>query len=225
MSLSSDKHVVFDVEGTLVSHDRVYKALDDRLGDKLRRENIKPALLGYTWFEVAEREYTYCSMSDNYVPFVKVLRFMFYRILHMAGVEHPRQFCSDDDVEYLMGEYANLELRPGAEECLSILRDNGYQVWCFTCADPTQVKGYFDKAGVEMPKEHVLDCDGFGIAKPALEPYRRLLETHFAGLEEKKVWFAAAHMWDAAGARKAGYVSTNYMMASRTGVEEALIRC
>lgn len=67
--------------------------------------------------------------------------------------------------------------------------------------DADSEQGYFDKAGIEMPWENVLHCDGKGIAKPDLSLYRDMLDNQFAGQE---VWFGASHAWDCAGARQAG---------------------
>lgn len=72
--MSANKNVVFDVVGTLISYDRIYNAIDTRLGPKLREHNVQPSFLGYTWVEVAEREYTYLSVSGAYTPYATHLR-------------------------------------------------------------------------------------------------------------------------------------------------------
>lgn len=48
--MSSSKHVVFDIVGTLVAYDHVFDAIDARLGDRLRAEGIKPRLLALGCF-------------------------------------------------------------------------------------------------------------------------------------------------------------------------------
>lgn len=53
---AAKKHVVFDVVGTCVSYDNFFQAIDDRLGEKLKAEGIKPKLLGFAWMEASERE-------------------------------------------------------------------------------------------------------------------------------------------------------------------------
>jgi 2-haloacid dehalogenase len=123
-----NKNVVFDVVGTLVSYDKIFEAIETRFGDRLRREGIKPTLLGYTWLEAAEREYTYLSMSNRYVPFATVFRKIFFRMLWMAGIKAPREFASEEDLEYIMTEYMTCEMRPGAKECVAKLRQAGFTV-------------------------------------------------------------------------------------------------
>ncbi|KAL3443965.1 FAD dependent oxidoreductase-domain-containing protein [Aspergillus insuetus] len=203
--MSTSKNVVFDVVGTLIGYDALFTAIDTRLGDRLRAQGIKPSLLGYTWIEVAEREYTYLSMSGAYKPFATVFRALFHRMLWMAGITEPREFASEADLEFIMTEYAGLKLRPGAAECVAKLRDAGFTVWCFTAGDLERVGGYFAREGVSMPKENLLSCDDRGIGKPDPEAYKPLLEKLIAENGGKTPWFAAGHMWDVSAARRAGF--------------------
>jgi 2-haloacid dehalogenase len=202
----SSKNVVFDVVGTLVSYDRVFAALDHRLGDRLRAEGIKPRLLGYTWMEAAEREYTYLSISNKYVPFADCFRAIFYRMLWQAGIAEPRAFASPEDLVHIMDEYQYLEMRPGAVECVKRLRDAGFSVWAFTAGDLKRVGGYFQHAGIDLPPENLLSCDSRGVGKPDPAAYKPLLDKLIAENDGKKPWFAAAHMWDVSAARRTGCV-------------------
>lgn len=204
--MASSKNVVFDVIGTLVSYDQVFDAIDHRLGTRLRAEGVKPELLGHTWFETAEREYTYLSISGKCVPFTDVFRAVFYRVLWMAGIAEPRAFASADDLEYIIHENNALKMRPGAAECIQTLRDAGFTVWGFTAGDLKRVSGYFQQAGIDLPSENLLSCDSTGVGKPDPAAYVPLLDRLKAENEGKKPWFAAAHMWDVSAARRTGYV-------------------
>ena len=126
--MAASKNIVFDVVGTLVSFEHLFEAIEERLGTKLRAEGIQPKLLGCSWLEVAEREYTYLSISGRYVVFFKVFEALFYRCLHYAGIENPRSFASPDDVAFLIDEWKKLRLREGAAECVSKLREAGFTV-------------------------------------------------------------------------------------------------
>ncbi|KAL4875735.1 HAD-like domain-containing protein [Aspergillus karnatakaensis] len=202
----SSKNVVFDVVGTLIGYDELFNAIDTQLGDRLRSEGIKPSLLGYAWIEVAEREYTYLSMSNAYKPFATVFRALFYRMLHFSGISSPRSFASEQDLEAIMDKYAGLKLRPGAKECIQKLRDAGFTVWCFTAGDLKRVGGYFEREGVSMPAVNLLSCDDLGVGKPDPEAYKPLLKQLVEGDEQGRVpWFAAGHMWDVSAARRAGF--------------------
>lgn len=205
--MPASRNVVFDIVGTLVGYEKLYDAIDSRLGDRLRAEGIKPILLGYTWIEVAEREYTYLSLSSAYKPFATVFEAIFYRMLWMAGIAEPRKFANDDDLAFIMTGYQNLEMRPGAAECVKKLRDAGFTVWALTAADTKRVSSYFAQAGIALPSENLLSCDTSGVGKPSLEAYMPLLQQ--LKQDGGEPWFAAAHMWDVAAARRAGYVNLN----------------
>jgi 2-haloacid dehalogenase len=100
-----NKNVIFDVVGTIVSYNTLINTMETRLGERLRAEGVKPSLLTNTWIEVAERAYTYLSMSGKYVPFVQCMAQLFYRVLYLADIPNPRIFATDEDVQALMDAY------------------------------------------------------------------------------------------------------------------------
>ncbi|KAF5980383.1 2-haloalkanoic acid dehalogenase [Fusarium bulbicola] len=204
MSPSNGKYVVFDIVGTCVSYDKLTEAVEKQLGEKLRAENVKPSLLVNIWIEAAEREYTYLSITNRYVAFDKLFSSLFYRMLWLAGIEEPRSFASGADVEKITRGYMELEPRPDLKECFDKLRAAGFTVRGLTAGDYDRVLGYFDKAGIEFPKEHLMSCDSFGVGKPDLKAYASTFE-ELKGAKE--LWFAAAHMWDVSSAKQVGFKS------------------
>ena len=183
-----------------MSYDAIFTAIDTRLGSALRAEGIKPRLLGYTWLEAAEREYTYLSISGKYIRFYDVFKSLFYRMLWMAGISSPRTFATDEDLEFILSQFLELKARPGAKECFEMLRKAGFTCWAFTAGDSARVQGYFKKNGIELPEENFMTCDTLGIGKPAPESYQPLLKD----FEGEEAWFAAAHMWDVSAAKRTG---------------------
>ena len=194
--------VVFDVVGTLVGFESWHRIIEQIIGNKLRTHGITAQMFGYTWMTHAELEYTFLCMSERYTVYKDVMKATFYRTLGMAGVANPRDVFTDDERERCQAGYAALELRPGAKECIKILRTAGFDVWCLTTADLARVQGYFTRGGVEMPAECFVSCDQHGVAKPALAAYEPVLEKCKAIGE---AWFAAGHMWDVAAAKKVGF--------------------
>lgn len=125
-------------------------------------------------------------------------------MLYQAGIADPASVGTDEGLAYIMQEYANLDLRPGALECVQKLRDAGFTVWALTAGDLNRVGAYLRNAGVEMPSENLLSCDTAGVGKPDPGAYRPLLERLRTEGGEKP-WFAAAHMWDVSAARRTGF--------------------
>ncbi|KAI1011987.1 hypothetical protein LB503_004243 [Fusarium chuoi] len=122
-------------------------------------------------------------------------------MLWLAGIEEPRSFASEVDIEKIMHGYMELEPRPDLKECFDKLRAAGFTVRGLTAGDFDRVLGYFDKAGIEFPKEHLISCDSFGVGKPDLKAYASTFE-ELKGAKE--LWFAAAHMWDVSSAKQVG---------------------
>lgn len=203
MTTSGEKSVVFDIVGTCVSYDKLIEALDNVMGDRMRSEGVKPFLFTYMWIEAGEREYTYLSITERYMAFDKIFASIFYRMLWMSGIQEPRKFCTDEEIKRVCDGYLDLELRPDTVICFEKLRAAGFTVRGLTAGGLDRVAGYFKKAGVEMPKEHLMSCDSLGVGKPDLNAYR---PTYEALKGSDQLWFAAAHMWDVSAAKQVGYV-------------------
>ncbi|KAJ4346320.1 uncharacterized protein N0V89_010249 [Didymosphaeria variabile] len=202
MSSQPQKHVVFDVVGTCVSFDAYYARIDEVLGPKLRTHTITPQHFGFTWQTAAELEFTFLSISGSYKAYKEVMRGLFYRTLSLCGVADPRALATDAERDQCIEGYGALQLRPGCRETFRLLRDNGFTVWCFTTGDVQRVKGYFERASVDMPVDNFISCDSLGVAKPALPAYQAVWKR--LGADDVK-WFAAAHLWDVAAATKVGF--------------------
>ncbi|KAF1933183.1 HAD-like protein [Didymella exigua CBS 183.55] len=215
----SSKHIVFDIVGTLVSHEHFYDIIHSRLSSILELYNITGRLLGYAWLETAEREYTYLSLSGCYVPFAKVFQAIFFRVLHFAGVPNPRSVASEKDVEYFIQEYKNCAVRPGAKECIDQLRAGGWTVWAFTSDDRERVRGYFSKGEIAIDDDHIVTCDDVGVGKPEIKAYERVKEKIGVG-EDEALWFAAAHGWDVSAAGRAGFKTAYCTVLEKEPLEE-----
>ncbi len=194
-----NKHVVFDVvgmplqyevyqdvsatwplnpsiAGTCISYDNYFDAIEERLGDRFRAQNIGSRLFGYCWMEAGEREYTYLSLSGKYIKFFDIFRSIFYRTLLQAGIQEPREFASDDDLEFLLQSYRSLKARPSLAECWGKLRNASFTVWCLTAGDTARVGGYLKAGGVEMPEDNFVSCDTIGVGKPEPSSYKYILD-------------------------------------------------
>ncbi|KAI8721527.1 hypothetical protein NCS52_00294300 [Fusarium sp. LHS14.1] len=192
---SENKHVVFDVVGTLVSYEVYYEAIEARLGDRLRAANVGPRIFGYAWMEAGEKEYTYMSLSGGkYIKFFDIFR---------AGIQEPRKFATDEDREFLLAAYCQLKPREGLKECFEKLRGGGFNVWALASGDTQRVAGYLAAGGVDFPSDNFVSCDTIGVGKPAPDSYQYILDKF--PKENLDVWFGAAHIWDTAGARHCGF--------------------
>jgi 2-haloacid dehalogenase len=191
--------------GTCVSYDNYLDTIESRLGERMRAHNVGTKLFGYTLIEATEREYTYLSLSGKYVVFMDIFRSIFYRTLWLAGIEEPRKFATDEDLDIIVRSYWNLKPREGLRECFAKLRAAGFTVWALTAGDTARVAGYFSTAGIDLPADNFVSCDTIGKGKPAPECYKFIMDKF--PKENLEAWFAAAHMWDSSAARRNGYVT------------------
>ncbi|WWC59404.1 haloacid dehalogenase, type II [Kwoniella dejecticola CBS 10117] len=203
--------VVFDVVGTCFSYDNGAEAVQTRLGHKLAKYGIPTKLLFYAWVCGTERDYSYLSQIKQYKPFFDILSSTLKRVLFQAGIpaEDLEDFFTAEDVEYIREEYKKLKPRPGLAEMMQTLRDGGFEVWCCSDANVDRVKGYFDKAGVPMPLDHILSADMVKAGKPEPAVYKFAREKAGSDKPGEVSVFAASHAWDIAAAKSAGF-STAY---------------
>jgi 2-haloacid dehalogenase len=145
---------------------------------------------------------TYLSISSRYTEYPKVLDAMFYRVLWKCGISKPREFASKEDLAAVTQGFADMEMRPGAADCIKRLRNAGFTVWGLTMDNLQRVSTYFKRSAIEMPSENLLSCDSTGIGKPAPEAYKPLFDR--LGRNGNKPWFAAAHQWDTSAAGRVG---------------------
>lgn len=55
--MPSSKNIVFDVIGTLVGYDNLYKAIENRLGERLKQYNVKSDMFGFMWASLISRSF------------------------------------------------------------------------------------------------------------------------------------------------------------------------
>lgn len=195
------KHVVFDIVGTCVGYEAFYETIDARIGARLQPHHITARTFAFAWMECAEREFTFLDLSGRYSPYFPVFRALFHRVLAQLGVPSPRTLFTPEDADACAAGYAALRARPGVVECWARLRAAGFTVWALTTGDKARVRGYLARAGLDVPEDNFFTCDGLDVRKPVPGAYEYVRE-RFRGAEQ--TWFAAAHMWDASGAKANG---------------------
>ncbi|KAG0678941.1 hypothetical protein C6P40_001461 [Pichia californica] len=195
--------VVFDIIGTCIGYDVMIQAITDRIGERLKEHNCNAEIFFNAWGAACERDFSYLSQIGSYQPTKKILKSIFFRTLYHAGIKEPKEFATEEDLEFLSNEWLKLKCREELPELWKNLRDNGFTIWCLTDGDKERVKGYFTNSKLEMPDENIISCDSLGIGKPTPEVYTFMLnKLPNKGLD---AWFAAAHAWDCCAAKKSGF--------------------
>lgn len=190
----SGKSVCFDVLGTCFGFDAAIEKIEERLGPKLRTVSIDSKSLFFSWFYAAQRDFTYNSIVDNYVPIATILQKTFRRACLI--VDLPAEHVTDNDVEEVMSGIKTLRAREGLKQCFDGLAEHGWDVYGVTNGGKETSLAYYRNAQIVLDEDHVLSCDTIKKAKPALEVYETAskVSTRAGGSTDQK-WFVAAHAW------------------------------
>lgn len=201
------KSISFDVLGTCFDFDRAIKAIDERLGKRLKAINVDPKTHFFSWFYSAQRDFTYSSIAGHYTPIAQVLKNTLRRACFIVDLPED-QAPTDDDIAAVMKAVTSLEARPGLKACYDGLRDAGWDVYGVTNGGKQTSLNYYELANIELDEDHLLSCDDLKVAKPDMKVYEntnRHLTSRGLSAKEADRWFVAAHAWDLMAARNAGF--------------------
>lgn len=188
------RSVCFDVLGTCFGFENAINTIQQRLGSKFEKANIDSKSFFFSWFYAAQRDFTYNSMVDNYLPIAQILSKTFKRACLILDI--PATDVSDDDVTAVMEAVKGLKPREGLKLCYDGLRNQGWDVFGVTNGGKETSLGYYQKASIELATDHMLSCDEIKKAKPDVKVYDNAREiVALAGCTGAHRWFVAAHSW------------------------------
>ncbi|XP_014554419.1 hypothetical protein COCVIDRAFT_105130 [Bipolaris victoriae FI3] len=196
----------FDVIGTCFGFSAPIQAIHSRLGPKLKTADVDPKTLFFSWFYAAQRDFTYVSMTESYVPIAQILKSTFRRAC--AVVDLPTDAVTDEDLEEIMKAFRSMGPREGLKKCFDGLREAAWEIYGVTNGGSETSLNYYHSAGIELNADHLLSCDAIQVAKPDVRVYENANEhisKRLQGRGERERWFVAAHAWDLIAARKAGF--------------------
>lgn len=206
------KSAAFDVLGTCFHFGPVIDRIDAILHrDPTINTTIDATSLFHSWFYAAQRDFTYVSVVGAYTPIAQILKATFRRACAIVDFPDAERNITDADLDALMAELRKLPPRDGLAQCFDALRRAGWDLYAVTNGALEGSLKYFELAGIELDKDHLLSCDDLQVAKPDLKVYananawldRRGCEATSGGTGQR--WFVAAHSWDLIAARKAGF--------------------
>lgn len=216
------KSASFDVLGTCFGFEAAIEVIEARLGDRLKAIGVDPKTLFFSWFYAAQRDFTYTTVANVYVPIAQVLKHTFRRACYVVDLPKD-QAPTDEDVAEVMKAVTSLRPRPGLKECFDGLRAAGWGVFGVTNGGKETSLNYYKQANIDLDGDHLLSCDDVGAAKPDFRVYmnaKRHLTFKGMSEEEGDRWFIAAHAWDLIAARKAGFKTAYLDFEEHDPVEE-----
>ncbi|WVW85063.1 haloacid dehalogenase, type II [Kwoniella bestiolae CBS 10118] len=197
--------VCFDALGTCFTLHNIIGAVDKQYGEELAKKGLGSKGFVLDWFHSAQRDYTYLSLiSPPPPPIASILKTSLPSSLSSAlSIQPP----SSSDLESITSLLSSLPPSPTLKEAFSHLSQNGAKIAIVTNGAKSTTEGYASKAGVAEYVEKVISCDDVGYAKPHKEVYdaANKLCVELEDGKKGERWFVAAHLWDLAAAKQAGF--------------------
>ncbi|MBI3761321.1 MAG: haloacid dehalogenase type II [Chloroflexi bacterium] len=180
--------IVFDVNETL---------LDLRALDPHFQRVFSDAAVRGQWFAQVLQSALVATITDAYTDFGAIGRAALEMTAARRGVS-----LSDDDRAQILGALRTLPPHPEVRESLELLRDAGLRLATLTNSTQAVAEAQLTNAGLIGFFEQVLSVDSVRRFKPAAEVYHMAAKS--LGVEPGGLRLVAAHVWDVAGAMRAG---------------------
>ncbi|MCW2629361.1 MAG: haloacid dehalogenase, type [Mycobacterium sp.] len=184
MSRARIEAVVFDVNETLFSLDRLRPAFNDA--------GLDPALVPL-WFASVLRDGFALTALGDFQPFTAVAAEA------LRGLDER---VDDRAVAAVLGAFRELTPHADVEPALRTLRTAGIPTATLSNGSADGVRVLLDRAGLARYVSRNLSIDAVHRWKPASEPY--LYAAAELGVEPQRLALVAVHPWDCAGAAAAG---------------------
>ncbi|WVF69096.1 haloacid dehalogenase, type II [Kwoniella sp. CBS 6097] len=198
--------VCFDALGTCFTLADIISAVEEQYGQDLVRAGWGVKGFVNDWFHSCQRDYTYLSLISPPPPAIASILKTNLPISLSAALNIPPP--SPSSLEPITSLLSALPPAPTLAETFALLSDSGKaKAVIVTNGAKETTEGYAEKAGVKQYVERVLSCDQVGLAKPHKEVYDAANKEceELEGGRGGERWFVAAHIWDLAAAKKAGF--------------------
>lgn len=183
--------VLFDVNETLLDVRALDPAFAQAFGDAAARAD---------WFGHLLQTGLVTALLGPYVPFGHLAADALDAVAADRGVP-----LADADRDAILQAVRQLPPHADAAPALAALKEAGFRLAVLSNGSPDVLPAQLDHAGLAAHFDHVLSADDAGRLKPAPEPYAYAART--LGLAPEAVAFVAAHGWDVAGAKRAGFTT------------------
>lgn len=175
--------------------------------------------MGGRKFHSAQRDYAYRSITSPPPP--PISRFLTLSLPRALTQSCPTlEPSSLPDLSPVTSKLTRLSAQPGLADCFKTLKNTAHaNILLITNGAKATTEGYVEQAGLDGFIDAVRSCDQVGLSKPFPQVYQAALDAcvevevkngnrNSTGQEreDRGRWFVAAHMWDLAAAKKAGWV-------------------
>ena len=205
--------LAFDLYGTLVDPIRIWRRLENYVGDAAQR-------IAELWRQ-KQLEYTFrLTAMEQYAPFDLVTSKALEFALTACG-----QGISDADRRIVLAEYDNLEPFPDVRSGLERLRSAGYTMVVFSNGTPRMLSAAVRSAGIADAFEDLVSVDEVQTYKPSPRVYHHL--TTRVHRPADQVRLISSNPFDVIGAdavdMQVGWIDRTHGLFDSLGTRPALV--
>ncbi|OJT19352.1 haloacid dehalogenase, type II [Archangium sp. Cb G35] len=185
------KVIFFDVNETLLDLESMRQSVGGALGG---RQDLLPL-----WFSTMLHYSLVETVTENYHDFGAVGTAALMMVARNNGIELTQEQAKTAIVTPLL----ELPAHPDVLEGLKALKAQGYTLVTLTNSSYAGVQTQLQNAGLTELFTRNLSIEDIKVYKPGLRAYRWAAEQ--MGVEPEDAILVAAHGWDVAGAKSAGF--------------------
>ncbi len=184
-----DDILIFDVNETLLDLGALDPHFERVFGDAGVRTE---------WFETMIQSALLGIVTDTYHDFGAVAKGALE-----STAARKNLTLTDADKSAILGQIRKLPPHPDVAEGLSLLQNAGVRLATLTNSTLNVALAQLGYAGLTGYFERIFSADTVKRLKPAAEPYQHVAAE--LGVPTSRLRLIAAHAWDVAGAKRAGY--------------------
>lgn len=199
------RHIVFDVNETLLDLSALDPIFADLFGDSATRR---------TWFMSLLHWSTVTTLTGQYMDFSQLAAHCLNALAADRGIT-----LSDTQSQRVFDTVATLAPHPDVADTLDRLRKSGFTIVALTNSAQKTVDTQFRNAGLTDRFDHVLSVDTARCYKPHPSAYAVASDTLRCRSADLRL--VACHDWDVTGAMRAGlsgaYVARDGRLPNKAG--------
>ncbi len=150
-----------------------------------------------TWFSMLLHSSTVCLTTEVKTSFAELAK---SALLSLAG--KCRITLTEDQVDDVLGLFANLKAHSDIKPALALLKANGFRLVALSNSSQALLEKQITNAGLKDYFDDIISVESIGTFKPSPVAYQHAAEVLLKSPEELRL--VATHDWDTHGALNAG---------------------
>lgn len=190
--MTKPEAIIFDVNETLLNLEVLKNSINSALQNEYTADIWFSSLLHYSLVE---------TLRGEYHDFSKIAA----AVLKMESIKYDKQF-TQEEIKKILSPVTKLKPYPDVIPGLGELKALGIKLIAFSNGKPSVLKKQLEFAEISSFFDKILSVDSCRKYKPHPDTYEYALNQ--INCSPENVMMVAAHGWDIAGAKTAGFKTT-----------------